>query len=250
MMKQSILSKEISNNIKLIRKLEDLLIKHNYQLITYNHRYPIDYMKLCGEHMADSVEGMIDDDDEDIIKYAIIDRSGTVVSILIGELNETSIDDLYRCKDMTMTDISGGEILLCYILLKYNMDNANIVTIKGGISGSIPPIDEKNDNPRLDNKNKNQLLSILSIMKQTEAELFNITNNFQITEYDNFSKEQLIDIIKKQSTLIINKKQDNLDMYHKKRNANVTIDEYGRKYFSYNVKTIIENTNKLLLKYK
>ena len=164
-MSKSKLSKEISQNIVLTRRIEDLLISKNYFISEYDNR-KLNLKLLCGDAVSETIgdmlyeygpNGDIKGKNEDTIKYMITNYKGEVMTILVGYLDDDCIEDIYRCKDSKMKGINGGELLLYYVLLKYNTIDGNIKSIKGGVAGAIPPV-KKNDSPSVIKTKQDRLI--------------------------------------------------------------------------------------------
>ena len=164
-MSKSKLSKEISQNIVLTRRIEDLLISKNYFISEYDNR-KLNLKLLCGDAVSETIGDMLYEygpngdiigKNEDTIKYMITNYKGEVMTILVGYLDDDCIEDIYRCKDSRMKDINGGELLLYYVLLKYNTIDGNIKSIKGGVAGAIPPV-KKNDSPSVIKTKQDRLI--------------------------------------------------------------------------------------------
>ena len=143
--------KQINKNNKYIRLFEDHLIQRGYQICESSmlKKKPNDkeLHRICGDHMASVI-----DLDEGPIKYFITDLSGKVHAIIVGHLIKNGIEDIERCSIIR----GGGEILLYYMLLKYNTIDPKIGFISGHIAGAIPPI-VKGDSPEEEEKKKERL---------------------------------------------------------------------------------------------
>ena len=184
-MSKSKLSKEISQNIVLTRRIEDFLISKNYFISEYDNR-EINLKVLCGDAVSETIGDMLYEygdggniigKNEDTIKYMITNYKGEVMTILVGYLDDDCIEDIYRCKDSRMKDINGGELLLYYVLLKYNTIDGNIKSIKGGVAGAIPPI-QKSDSPSVIKKKQDRLMKY---HVDRNAVLKNVNGNIMFT---------------------------------------------------------------------
>ena len=174
-MSKSKLSKEISQNLVLTRRIEDFLISKNYLISEYDNR-KINLKILCGDAVSETIGDMLYEDDG-TIKYMITNYKGEVMTILVGYLEDDCIEDIYRCKDSRMKDMNGGEILLCYVLLKYNTIDKNIKSIKGGVAGAIPPI-KKSDSASVIKQKKDRLIKY---HVDRNAILENVNGNIMFT---------------------------------------------------------------------
>ena len=145
--------KHMNKNNKYIRLFEDHLIQRGYQICEFSMLKEIpnddELFSICGDHMA----SIIDLNDEEPIKYFITDLSGKVHAIIIGHLIKNRIEDIERCSIIR----GGGEILLYYMLLKYNIIDPKIKFISGHIAGAIPPIVEGVDSPEEEERKKERL---------------------------------------------------------------------------------------------
>ena len=144
--------KQINKNNKYIRLFEDHLIQRGYQICEFSmlKKIPNDkeLHRICGDDMA----SIIDLDYKESIKYFITDLSGKVHAMIIGHLIKNGIEDIERCSIIR----GGGEILLYYMLLKYNTIDPKIGFISGGVAGAIPPI-AKGDSPEEEERKKERL---------------------------------------------------------------------------------------------
>ena len=147
--------KQINKNNKYIRLFEDHLIKRGYQICEFSMLKEIlndkELHRICGDVMSSIIDGDLYDDET--IKYFITDLSGKVHAMIIGHLIKNGIEDIQRCSIIR----GGGEILLYYILLKYNTIDPKIGFISGGVAGAIPPIVEGVDSPEEEERKKERL---------------------------------------------------------------------------------------------
>lgn len=105
--------------------------------------------KLCGDHMYSNIQGNLED--EDTFKYVIVNSRKKIVAVITGYFEDGELVDIGRCSKVP----GGGEVLLYYVMLKYNNIH-NTKHLRGYISGAIPPI-EKKDSPEVKKEKKERL---------------------------------------------------------------------------------------------
>ena len=140
----------IETNMMFIRKFEDYFLEKNHMICDYNILHQIqsekELKKLCGEHMYSNIQGNLED--EDTFKYVIVNSRKNIVAVITGYFEDGELVDICRCSKVP----GGGEVLLYYVMLKYNNIH-NTKHLRGYISGAIPPI-EKKIHPKFKKKKK------------------------------------------------------------------------------------------------
>lgn len=143
----------IETNMMFIRKFEDYFLEKNHMICDYNTLHQIqgekELKKLCGEHMYSNIQGNLED--EDTFKYVIINSRKKFVAVITGYFEDGELVDICRCSKVP----GGGEVLLYYVMLKYNNVH-NTKHLRGYISGAIPPI-EKGDSPEVEKEKRERL---------------------------------------------------------------------------------------------
>tara|TARA_B100000683_G_scaffold171278_1_gene165035 strand:+ start:472 stop:1152 length:681 start_codon:yes stop_codon:yes gene_type:complete len=143
----------IETNTMFIRKFEDYFLEKNHMICDYNMLHQIqgekELKKLCGEHMYSNIQGNLED--EDTFKYVIVNSRKKIVAVITGYFEDGELVDICRCSKVP----GGGEVLLYYVMLKYNNVH-NTKHLRGYISGAIPPI-EKGDSPEVEKEKKERL---------------------------------------------------------------------------------------------
>ena len=154
--------KRYHDNNKMIRGLEDHLLKTNQHICDYNMVKPItddEIHKLCGDTMESLHEDLKNDDVEDggykTFKFVILNARKKITAVIIGHVEQNKLVDIGICSPMSKTigGHSGGEILLYYALLKYN-SLYNTKRISGYIAGAIPPIEVGDSQKEMDIKSQ------------------------------------------------------------------------------------------------
>ena len=142
----------IETNIQFMRKFEDYFLEKNHIICDFNiiHLKPTEkeLTKLCGEHMYLNIQGNLED--EDAFKFVILKKK-KIVAVITGHFENGELVDICRCSKVP----GGGEVLLYYCLLKYNIIH-NTKHLSGYISGAIPPI-KKGDSPEVEQEKKERL---------------------------------------------------------------------------------------------
>jgi len=143
----------IETNVMFMRQFEDYFLEKNYMICDYNilHNKPTmnELKHLCGDHMYSNIQGNLED--EDTFKYVIVNSRKNIVAVITGYFEKGELVDICRCSKVP----GGGEVLLYYTLLKYNIVH-NTKHIRGYISGAIPPI-KKGDSPEVEQEKKERL---------------------------------------------------------------------------------------------
>jgi hypothetical protein len=96
------------------------------------------FEEICGSAIYDTLDGFMDNDDEDDdIKLIIINSKEKPISVFYGTIEDNNLSSDYTCS----SELSkGGVLLRFYALLLANKENNNIQTLTGGISGGIPAL--------------------------------------------------------------------------------------------------------------
>ena len=143
----------IETNTMFIRKFEDYFLEKNHMICDYNILHQKhsekELKKLCGEHMYSNIEGNLED--ENTFKFVIINSRKNIVAVITGYFEDGELVDICRCSKVP----GGGEVLLYYVMLKYNIIH-NTKHLHGYISGAIPPI-KKGDSPEVEKQKKERL---------------------------------------------------------------------------------------------
>ena len=239
-MSKSKLSKEISQNIVLTRRIEDLLISKNYFISEYDNR-KLNLKLLCGDAVSETIGDMLYEygpngdiigKNEDTIKYMITNYKGEVMTILVGYLDDDCIEDIYRCKDSKMKGINGGELLLYYVLLKYNTIISYLLDAEI-ILADILGVERES----LITNNK------VKVSKKVLLKYNTIDGN--IKSIKGGVAGAIPPVKKNDSPSVIKTKQDRLIKYHIDRNA-ILKDVNGNIMFTYNLDNVITNLKKIL----
>lgn len=105
------------------------------------YRYNRDtFEEICGSAIYDTLDGFMDNNDEDdIIKLIICNSKEKPISVFYGtiELEENYLSSDYTCSSELP---KGGVLLRFYALLLANEKNNSIQSLIGGISGGIPAL--------------------------------------------------------------------------------------------------------------
>jgi hypothetical protein len=96
------------------------------------------FEEICGSAIYDTLDGFMDNDDEDDdIKLIIVNSKEKPISVFYGTIENNNLSSDYTCS----SELSkGGVLLRFYALLLANKENNNIQTLTGGISGGIPAL--------------------------------------------------------------------------------------------------------------
>lgn len=96
------------------------------------------FEEICGSAIYDTLDGFMDNDDEDDdIKLIIVNSKEKPISVFYGTIEHNNLSSDYTCS----SELSkGGVLLRFYALLLANKENNNIQSLTGGISGGIPAL--------------------------------------------------------------------------------------------------------------
>jgi hypothetical protein len=96
------------------------------------------FEEICGSVIYDTLDGFMDNDDEDDnIKLIIVNNEENPISVFYGTIEDNKLSSDYTCSSELP---KGGVLLRFYALLLANKKNNSIQTLTGGISGGIPAL--------------------------------------------------------------------------------------------------------------
>lgn len=96
------------------------------------------FEEICGSAIYDTLDGFMDNDDEDDdIKLIIVNSKEKPISVFYGTIEDTHLSSDYTCSSELP---KGGVLLRFYALLLANKENNSIQSLTGGISGGIPAL--------------------------------------------------------------------------------------------------------------
>ena len=114
----------------------------------------VTFEKICGSAIYDTLDGFMDNDDEDDdIKLIIVNSKEKPISVFYGTIE---LEDNYLSSDYTCSSElpKGGVLLRFYALLLANEENNSIQSLTGGISGGIPALLSVDSRDIVDKKRK------------------------------------------------------------------------------------------------
>lgn len=98
----------------------------------------VSFEGICGSSIYDTLDGFMDDDEEDNnIKLIIVNNKERPISVFYGTIEDNHLSSDYTCSSELP---KGGLLLRFYALLLANKENNSIQNLTGGISGGIPAI--------------------------------------------------------------------------------------------------------------
>ena len=113
------------------------------------------FEEICGSVIYDTLDGFMDNDDEDddikLIKLIIVNSKEKPISVFYGTIEDNHLTSDYTCSSELP---NGGVLLRFYALLLANKENDSIQSLTGGISGGIPALLSVDSKDIVDEKRK------------------------------------------------------------------------------------------------
>jgi hypothetical protein len=98
----------------------------------------VSFEGICGSAIYDTLDGFMDNDDEDDdIKLIIVNNEEKPISVFYGTIEDNYLSSDYTCSSELP---KGGLLLRFYALLLANKENNSIQKLTGSISGGIPAL--------------------------------------------------------------------------------------------------------------
>jgi hypothetical protein len=110
------------------------------------------FEEICGSAIYDTLDGFMDNDDEDDdIKLIIVNSKEKPISVFYGTIEDNHLSSDYTCSSELP---KGGVLLRFYALLIANKENNSIQSLTGGISGGIPALSSVDSMEAVNEKRK------------------------------------------------------------------------------------------------